>query len=210
MIELLDGNLLLAGETRSFGAGKSDLWLISIIADQYAKKDSLFSFKIPVPKDSLDYIYTPLTSPDDMQVTAGGTISWLPKADSTYLEYVEFLVTNKTSNHTDTLSFNIFVNDTLNSTPIYTLKNIRKKSSGSFEIRKNPILQNVTISSLDNDFSVEIFDSSGRKISTFYSSKADISKSFVTWNGKDYYSGVYYLKITSKCSTVVEKIIMVQ
>jgi hypothetical protein len=86
------------------------LWLMSLLPDQYAKKDSLFSFKIPVSGDSLNHGYAPLKVPAGMTVSQGGTISWTPKTDSSYLDHVEYMVSDDFGKK-DTLTFNLFVNN---------------------------------------------------------------------------------------------------
>jgi hypothetical protein len=81
----------------------------SLIDDRYARKDSLFTFKIPVRGDSLNHGYTPLKAPSGMTLSLGGTISWKPTTDSSYMDHVEFLVSDNKGKK-DTLTFNIFVN----------------------------------------------------------------------------------------------------
>jgi hypothetical protein len=105
-----DGNFWAVGSTNSFGMGRDDGWIIRLIADQYAYKDSLFIYKIPTyGEDTLDFGYTPLKVPSGMRVSLGGTISWTPQSDSSYIEHVEYLVLNDTGRK-DTLTFNILVN----------------------------------------------------------------------------------------------------
>jgi hypothetical protein len=105
-----DGNFLLHGHGYSLSNGNISSWLVCLIDDQYAFKNTLFTFKIPTYSvDTLNFNYTPLYLPSGMTVSAGGTISWIPKTDSVYRDYVKFLV-SKDSGRKDTLTFNVFVN----------------------------------------------------------------------------------------------------
>lgn len=75
-----------------------------VINDQYAKRGSLFTFKIPVPGDSLGFQYMPLSSPNGMGVSTGGTISWAPPSSADSLVMIKYRVSNGAGT-TDTLSF---------------------------------------------------------------------------------------------------------
>jgi hypothetical protein len=99
---------IIAGH-KNLSVQNDDIWLIFMIDDRYAKKDSLFTFKIPVWGDSLNFGYLSLKAPSGMTVSMGGTISWTPKTDSVYMDHVEFLVSDDFGKK-DTLTFNIFVN----------------------------------------------------------------------------------------------------
>jgi hypothetical protein len=79
-----------------------------VLDDRYAKKDSLFTFEIPEPGDSLAYSYSPLSLPAQCGVSAGGTIFWTPRTDSAFVTRIAVLVTGDTA--ADTCSFNLFVN----------------------------------------------------------------------------------------------------
>lgn len=97
-----DGNFLVAG------AGNTSV--LFLISDQYAYKNSKFTYKIPVySNDTLNFGYAPLKVPSEMKVSPGGTVSWTPNTDSVYMEHAEFLVFNDIGRK-DTLTFNIFVN----------------------------------------------------------------------------------------------------
>ena len=99
-----NGNFIVAGTL------DSNVYVLFFIDDLYAYKNSLFTFKIPVSGDSLNHGYTPLKAPAGMTVSLGGTISWTPTADSSYMDHVEFLVSDDMGKK-DTLIFNIFVNN---------------------------------------------------------------------------------------------------
>ena len=98
-----NGNFIVAGTL------DSNAYLFFFIDDRYAYKNSLFTFKIPISGDSLSHGYTPLKVPAGMTVSLGGTISWIPTTDSSYMDHVEFLVFDDMGKK-DTLTFNIIVN----------------------------------------------------------------------------------------------------
>jgi hypothetical protein len=98
-----NGNFIVTGTL------DSNVFVFFLIDDRYAYKNSLFTFKIPVSGDSLNHGYTPIKIPAGMTVSNGGTISWTPTTDSSYMDHVEFLVFDDMGNK-DTLTFNIFVN----------------------------------------------------------------------------------------------------
>jgi Putative Ig domain len=79
-----------------------------IIDDKYAKKDSLFVFRLPVRGDTLGRTYSPMSIPSGLAVSPGGTLSWTPAADSAYVFRVACLVSD--SGGADTVTFNLFVN----------------------------------------------------------------------------------------------------
>ncbi len=105
-----DGDFLLGGKSFFPDAGNDDALLVRIIADRYARKDSLFTYKIPTYGiDTPNVGFSPLKTPSGMTVSAGGIVSWTPQTDSAYMERVEFLVVNDVGRK-DTLTFNIFIN----------------------------------------------------------------------------------------------------
>jgi hypothetical protein len=104
-----DQGYILVGYTMSSGSGKKDIWLVSIIPDQYACRDSLFTFKIPVSGDSLNHGYAALNMLPGMTMSSGGTISWTPATDSVFMEHMAFVVLDDFGKR-DTLTFNLFVN----------------------------------------------------------------------------------------------------
>jgi hypothetical protein len=104
-----DGNFIVTGAIISSVTGDRDIFILSLIDDRYAYKNSLFTFKIPVSGDSLNHGYAPLKVPAGMTISMGGTISWTPTTDSSYMDHVEFLVSDDMGKK-DTLTFNIFVN----------------------------------------------------------------------------------------------------
>jgi hypothetical protein len=102
-----DGNFIAVGLCGT-GSGNG-IYLMSLIDDRYAYKNSPFTFKIPVSGDSINHGYAALKVPAGMTVSMGGTISWTPTTDSSYMDHVEFLVSDDMGKK-DTLTFNIFVN----------------------------------------------------------------------------------------------------
>ena len=160
IIPTADGNILCGG--CYYDLRYQNAWIICIIADQYACKDSLFSFKIPTYGiDSLNFVYTPLKVPSGMTVSPGGTISWTPETDSAYMEHVEYLVENDTG-RIDTLTFNIFVNDCFN-TPIKP-PTFTKNISKPFEIIAASSLSRIKFSLSPSLSSICIYDINGRLV----------------------------------------------
>ena len=102
---LADGNYMILGEN-----GTRNISLVLLFNDQYAWKSMPFTFKIPVSGDSLSYTYTSLLVPAGMTVSSGGTISWVPQTDGTYMDYIEVLVSDG-ADVNDTITFDIIVND---------------------------------------------------------------------------------------------------
>jgi hypothetical protein len=122
-------------------AGQSDSgsFFLSLIDDRYAKKDSLFTLKIPVGADSLDRTYSSVKIPSGMTISSGGTISWTPKTDSVYVDLVEMSVADK-NGRKDTLTFNIIVNS-----KVYPARTINPVSRST-----NPDLNDITIRSFSS------------------------------------------------------------
>jgi hypothetical protein len=105
-----NGDFLLLGRTDPVDTLYGGTWLASIIDDRYAYKNQRFSFRIPVNgPDSLNFTYTPVCAPQGMTVSAGGTLTWTPAADSTYREHVIYVVGDQEGRN-DTLNFYIVVN----------------------------------------------------------------------------------------------------
>ncbi len=129
--------ILPAGDGKYVVLGSVEgIWTLScIIEDRYANKDSLFSFKIPTRGlDSLNCGYQPLKVPPGMTVSAGGTVSWTPQTDSSYLENAKYIVADD-QGRKDTLSLNIFVNMQNQPSHIRTTHQVAKdKASGVFTI----------------------------------------------------------------------------
>jgi hypothetical protein len=109
VIAASEGSYIVAGYTNAVVAKYTDVFLMSFIDDRYARKDSLFTYKLPVGNDSLNHGFWPLKVPAGMTVSLGGTLSWTPATDSSYTGHVEILVANDRGRQ-DTLTFNIFVN----------------------------------------------------------------------------------------------------
>jgi hypothetical protein len=122
-----DGYMLSATTVETPENG-TDIRISCAIADRYAYKNTPFRFKIPVSGDSLNYGYTPLKTPSGMTVSLGGTISWTPTTDSSYMDHVEFLVSDDMGKK-DTLTFNIFVNS--KDHPITVANLVSRKASQS-------------------------------------------------------------------------------
>jgi hypothetical protein len=152
-----DGNYICMLGLRNGG----NCILLSLIDDRYAYKGIPFAFKIPVSGDSVSHGYTPLKVPSGMTVSMGGTISWIPKTDSVYLDHVEFLVSDDYGRK-DTLTFNIFVNSSYH--PIKTINPISRSVNSSLsEITICPLSsKEVRFSLPTRTSSVQIYDVRGQ------------------------------------------------
>jgi hypothetical protein len=127
----IDDNFLLV---RNATNSSDSIVIYSIIDDQYAYKNSLFTFKIPTYGiDSLNFGYIPLKTPVGMTVSPGGTITWTPKTDSVYMDHAKFVVVNDAGKK-DTLTFNIFVNSDLNISVVVKPSRIAKSATKSFDV----------------------------------------------------------------------------
>jgi hypothetical protein len=129
-----NNGMFIAGGMRRGMLDGQDILFTGIIDDQYARKGSLFRFKIPVSGNPFQYSYRSLDVPPGMNVSDGGTISWIPQTDSSYMENAEFLVTDDSGNK-DTLTFNIFVNSKCNSGGLRFLEDIFVKKGSLFSFK---------------------------------------------------------------------------
>jgi hypothetical protein len=152
----LDGNFIIAG------ISNNDVLLLSIIDDRYAYKNTPFTFKIPVPGDSLNHGYTPLKVPPGMKVSLGGTISWIPKTDSVYMDHVEYLVFDDIGNK-DTLTFNIFVNSLFHPTGVKPASRFIARKNQPFSITQTSASQ-IKFNLPSGALSLDIFDMRGRQV----------------------------------------------
>jgi hypothetical protein len=146
-----DGSFITAGAQGPLG----DLFLI--IDDRYAKKDSLFTFKIPVLGDSLRFTYKAISSPSSMAASPGGTLSWIPGTDSAYVDHVAFVVSDSTI--TDTLTFNLFVNCRQRPSAIGRPKARLENISSSFRVLDGHF---ISFFVPGNEAWLEIYDIHGR------------------------------------------------
>jgi len=213
IIQTTDGNLLLLGVSKSTGFHTFS-WLFKIIADQYAYKDSLFTYKIPVySTDTLDFGYVPLKVPFGMTVSAGGTVSWTPKTDSVYMDHAEFLVIND-SGKKDTLTFNIFVNSDYH--PSVTVKPIQAKKTDSkpFGINATALSGKVKLSAPSFVKSINIYDMSGRMVGKV-APVVSGSQACAVWPGASSSSsaiptGRYFAKASAGKNTAVKPFLLVR
>jgi hypothetical protein len=192
-----DGNFIVAGNS---GGG---VFLLSIINDRYAYKNSLFTFKIPVSGDSLNHGYAPLKVPAGMTVSLGGTISWTPATDSVYMDHVEFLVFDDFGNK-DTLTFNIFVNSSYHPTAIKPVSRFITNKSQAFGISQtssSKIKFNVPSGAL----SLDIYDIRGRQVQHIVPSGTIALWNKTNASGTPVPAGKYVAKmVTGKSSRVQE------
>ena len=185
-----DGNFIVAEYRESSGGY---IWLFSIIDDRYAKKDSLFTFKIPVSGDSLSHGYAPLKAPSGMIVSPGGTISWTPQTDSVYMDHAEFLVSDDFGKK-DTLTFNIFVNSSNKPTAIKTLSRPILNKNQFFSIMQTSSSQ-IKFTLPSGASSLDIYDIHGRCVQRVKPMGAQAIWNGLSTTGSPVSSGRYFAKI---------------
>lgn len=212
-----NGNFLLLGGTTSFYgyiSGPSDLWLLCIPPDQYAYNNTLFSYKIVFSSDSTAFLFEPLTVPDGMFISEGGTVTWTPQTDSVFALTPEFIVSNS-QGYADTVSFVLWVNVTDGDYPDVPYKHI----SGKPEIYKVPVREEVflpdTRSSIRVSFipsksnirirvpfkeaEIEIYTIRGELVNCIQSK----GNNEILWNGRSFSgvpvsSGSYYIRVKAQ------------
>jgi hypothetical protein len=186
------GDFIVTGPTDNNGK----MLLLSIINDRYAKKDSLVYFKIPVSGDSLGYTYFSLESPSGMTVSNGGTIAWIPKTDSIYMEHAAFSVTNGQGVN-DTLTFNIFVNasDKRSATKPPLRRTFFKKNDLSFI--RTPMSQMKFQMQSDARY-IDIFDFAGRFVQRLAPMGGQVLWEGMSATGVPVPPGRYFARIKGK------------
>jgi hypothetical protein len=183
-----DGNFIVPGYSENIS-------FRLFIDDRYATKNSPFTFKIPVPGDSLNFGYTPLAVPSGMSISKGGSISWTPTFDSVYIQNVKYLISDDYGTR-DTLTFNILVN--------YQTPSVKALQTRDYSITKNLKLTATPNSSTGIKFAlpsciskVKIYNMEGKCIRSLHSDGTEI-----IWNTQNEYgasagSGHYIAEVIS-------------
>jgi hypothetical protein len=180
MMQLSDGRTFIsANASTPKTIYASSHWVLCIIDDQYAKKDSLFTFRIPLGSDSLSHTYTPLATPSGMQVSAGGTITWTPTTDSASKEHVEYVVAESKGGK-DTLSFNLWVNGTIESATRPTTRKSQPYMSAHAKL--NHLTNGITFEIAPSTSAIDIYDTHGRLVQSL---KPSANAPRLVWNGTD-------------------------
>ena len=205
-----DGNFLIIGYEYDSGS----YFLGCLIADQYAYKDSRFTYKIPVySTDTLNFGYVPLKTPSGMTVSAGGTVSWTPKTDSVYMDHAEFIVMNDLGKK-DTLTFNIFVNSDYH--PLLAVKptRINKRDSKPFEINTTLLSGKVKFSMPSFVKSISIYDINGRQVGkaapVMSGSEANVIWPSVTSSNSAIPTGKYIAKASAGTNSATKPFLLVR
>jgi hypothetical protein len=209
-----EGNFLIGGNTGSYRSGNNSIWILCLIADQYAYKNSLFTFKIPTyDVDSLNCGYSPITVPSGMTVSTGGTVSWTPKTDSVYMDHAEFLVIYD-AGRKDTLSFNIFVNFDYHAPVLKKPARINTTSFKPFEIITTSLSGKVKFSLPFSASSLYIYDITGRMVDRIVPVISG-SGTCAVWpgsasNSSKIHAGKYFAKATGGKNSAVEPFLLVR
>jgi hypothetical protein len=208
IIQTSDKNFLLVGSSLPLNTDVWETWLICIVADQYAYKNSLFTYKIPTYRtDSLNFGYTPLKVPSGMTVSPGGTISWTPTTDTIYMDHAEFQVVND-AGRTDTLTFNIFVNSNYHANASIKPSNFKITSSKPFKIDTKLSNNKIKISLPSSVSSLTIYNIHGRIIDKITPTISG-SETYATWpnasvGGIKFPTGKYFAKVSVGKNTAVK------
>jgi photosystem II stability/assembly factor-like uncharacterized protein len=170
-----------------------------------ATHDSLFTLKIPVAGDSLNYAYTLLTSPSGMTVSPGGTISWTPTADSAYFEPVRYIVSDD-NGRKDTVTRLISVSA---AKPINAVKPAQRttiSSPADFSIAENPSSRSVTIRRPDHSTASDLcfYDLSGRVIDKI----TGVTSRTTSWKSGAASKGFYVLQVKSGAERIARKFLV--
>lgn len=194
----LDGNFFIVGNTGLTTAPESTfVTLLCIIDDKYAHKDSLFTFKIPVPGDSLNYAYIPVKVPTGMTVSQGGTVSWTPNTNSSYMNHVEFVVSDDFGKK-DTLTFNVIVND---STPLPVKADISVNNKIRNDIVICSYASKVHFLLPANTQSLSIHDIRGKLLETIPANLGEVTITKLA-------AGTYFAKVILEKSNMVKRFVV--
>jgi hypothetical protein len=195
LLSTQDKNYLLVSCTNIYPL--YDIKLTSIIGDHYISKDSLFTFKIPCKGDSLKNTFSPLKAPSGMTVSAGGTISWTPKADSGYMEHIEYIVRDDKGS-ADTLTFNVFVNyskiDWAKWVDVTSTSNAVLQVPVHQDIGINTKRKSVTFIVPQQEAVLVIYDMFGRVVKRLSAAGSQAVWNGINSAGKQVSTGRYYVK----------------
>jgi hypothetical protein len=178
--QLSNGVSFIVGLKRA-GLDEPDVWIQSVVNEQFASYNHRFTFHIPSVGDSLKHSYVPLIVPKDMSVSPGGTISWTPSTDSTYTQKVAYLVIDDFGEK-DTLQFHLWVNT---STPIHTAINpkiIQADKQNPFFVRVVSIGHVVRFTFSSIAMPIKIYDLYGRLVQSLQPTR---EAALIVWNGDD-------------------------
>jgi hypothetical protein len=197
-----DGYMLSATTVETPENG-TDISIGCAIADRYAYKNTPFRFKIPVSGDSLNYGYTPLKVPTGMTVSIGGTISWTPTTDSSYMDHVEFLVSDDFGKK-DTLTFNIFINSKGHPSKVLNPTSNSKNQTHQSGISISTFSSSISFFLPVPTGSLAIYDIHGRLIE-----KLSVSNNTAIWNTKNA-AGRYVARMMLGKSNVSKAFVVVK
>lgn len=169
------------------------IYYLYIIADQYAYKDSLFTYHFPKPDTAENIRYTIINAPQGMIVENNDYVSWKPPYEEIKREYIQ--IEAKSVSSLDTLSFNIFVNGRQ---PISNLGDQPGKPSEKFPINPNynKDLGILSLSVGEGEAIINIFNVKGRKVYSQQHNKkgTEISSMHIDLKPSNLAKGYYLLQ----------------
>ncbi len=214
IVPLHNGSLLLNGGTAIPNFKKGTAWLIMVLPDQYAFHNMPFTYQIPVASTPEDFTYSPLSVPSGMSISPRGTISWQPAITTPHKEHIQLLVQNKTTKEKDTLSLNIYVNDTNHTTPLVDDSRHNALQTNTIQVNNNLHTKTLSISSSHVDLFVDIYTGHGSKIASLRSKSSKGSTASISWDYSKKASmistGHYFLRIHSGGRVYNKSIIVMQ
>ena len=138
-----------------------------------------------------------------MTVSLGGTISWTPTTDSSYMDHVEFLVSDDMGKK-DTLTFNIFVNSKDHPSKVINPALSLSRQSHQSGISIFAFSSYIAFSLPTSSGKLAIYDIHGRIIQNL-----SFTNNTAIWRGK-ITAGRYFAKMTDGRREVVKAFVVVK
>ncbi len=185
---------------------------VPLIDSQFAYQNIFnvpFVFHYPGYLDSLSYDYTIHYGPQGMTISKGGTISWSPGTDSSFLQLVDLIVQGA-SGQKDSVSFVVAVNQ--DKRPFTGVKdNVKTLSYGKSGIAAvRNANGGIKFYVAKNATSAAIFDLRGCAVATIAASRSAQTGSEFSWDLRENSRGkaamgTYIIRVLSNGSALAEK-----
>jgi hypothetical protein len=177
-IEYGNGTLLPNDDNTVFffsEKGETDKIVLHCIMDDFSIRSKVeFAYSLPTKGEKSNYHFTALETPSGMSLSPDGAIRWTPAGDSSYVVPVSIAVTDA-QNRTDTLAFNIRVNDITSAVKGDVTHRSRLKGDA---IRYNCRSQVLTLSLNGDVRSAALYTVQGRMVRRIQTN----GKKTITWN----------------------------